>query len=204
MMWRLLFLFVATFTTTASSVEVTNEPCVDTVASLTAHRLPVRDQRKTMRAQFDFGLKAQCFFNGEAKRKALLVALDDFAPPLVLTLLSVPKREAMLAPRVQLLNSEGQEIAVYSFEHFKRRGGQFSLTLFAEETARKGYLLITPDPGLLGQSDTYTAGTRSTIIWGTGTVFGTFSDGREREMKNSFSEQGTLNIEIEPVEARRR
>lgn len=203
-MWRLFFLCVASLTTAASAVEVTHEECVDTVTGLTAHRLSARDQRKTVRTKFDFESKAQCFFNGEVKHKALLVALDDFAPPLNLTLLSVPKRETMLAPRVQLLNAEGQEIAAYSFEHFKRRGGQFSLALFATEAARKGYLLITPDRDLLGQSDTYTAGTRSTIIWGTGTVFGAYSDGTEREMKNSFSEQGHLTIEIEPVEARKR
>lgn len=189
-MKRASFFFAVAAAVVAAGVADAHDACV-------AQPLPLPTRGGVKTRDFDFARQA-CIADG-AMQRALVFALGDYTPPLAIGIESLPRRGAMLAPEVRVLDRDGREIAAHAFAAFRHRGEAYTLTVFLNDAgAAGGRLVIAADPASLGRKSTllssdnyYLPLTPEVAIWN---LVGAGEERRE----TAFAEGGTVRLMVSP------
>lgn len=177
----------------------TGRGCVDTPADLVAHPAvppPTGETRRQQRerAKVQFADLAGCLTLGDKGIPAALFRIDSEAPPAQVRVRISSDSRGILAASATLLDARYQALAVHGFDRFTRRGMLYSLDIFidAGETAPT-YLLLTPDPGRVGDVDTHVGMGVNAIYVPTG---GAYMHGVENTLARPLGEAGFVTVEV--------
>lgn len=165
-------------------------PCAGSPEALTARSLP--SKAKFLELAVD--ATTPCL----GARPALLFDLAELPIPAEISLHSLAQRNVTFAPAAVLLDRRFEAIARYPFDRFAKRGTDYTLSLFVNDRAQAGYLLIVPDDAWLGKDNLTIAGQRDTLVWSTGVVTGVYADGHETQITSAFSDIGRLRLAAKP------
>ncbi len=156
------------------------------------------EHRKPKTSEFVVDSRGNCLLTADGKSvPALLIRIDPITQPVNLKLTSVSGKESTLPAHVAILDAKFEEIKTYAFEHFNKRGADYTTTVFLNPSDTVRYLLATPDVEWIGRQNQTTQGRRWTTIWSTGVLTGTISNGTEDRRSIPFSVFGTLRLEPE-------
>jgi len=141
-----------------------------------------------------FGAKSQCLSLGDRlDEPASLLELPDSGAAYYIAV-DTRRGRHMVIPRAEFLDAGRREIRGYSYRHMKSVGNGMTLTLFVRSgTQRPRYLLLLPDPSLVGK-------TGSRLKQDVGIAYySAFSVpyGTSQEASTVDVEQGTLRVRVE-------
>ncbi len=178
-------------------------PCAERISDLAAQALPASRPGRAAEAEYDFGKLSGCLRSEHDERRVLVLALGEYAPPLEIRLTSKASGEAVLPAEVDVVSHAGERLAHYPFETFRKRGADYSATLFINAPeAREGYIVVRASAADLGRTSRLVAGKRVTNLVVTPQSFGLYADGTERHSETPFAEAGVVEVRIEPATAR--
>ena len=154
-------------------------------------RLSARELHVGEDATIRFGAKSQCLsLGGGLNEPASLLVLPDSGAAYFIAVHTRHGRH-MVVPRTELLDARRREIRSYTYRNMKAVGNGMTLTLFVSPGARRPrYLLLFPDPSLIGKTGRrLKQDVGVAYYWAFSVPYGT-----SREVPTMDIEQGTLRI----------
>lgn len=179
--------------------------CVDSLPAIAVSGTPLRFPEAGKKADtkyIEFAQLARCHRGAEgASRAVALYRLESITPPAEVDVSVNLSSGGTFAAAVEVLDAGFQPIRRYGFADFVRRGGVYSLTVFLNPSERRpAYLLLAPDDGQVGKSDTALGSATHTAaapVAATGLVFA-YSTGSETRTVSPFLQGGKVLVVARP------
>ena len=142
-----------------------------------------------------------CIGEADASANYVVYALPDHGPNHVITIGGLNQVQRTLAPKVMLLDWNGEVTRAFGSDKFQYHGENYSVQFRPSEDDR--YILVETDPELVGETET---GFETRLVMGQGTVatptgsasYTTYS-GREGATWRTFSHEGVVSVRIQAV-----
>lgn len=161
-------------------------------------RMPLRPldaKARDKQPYVEFADVAQCLSTAEGTTALALYAIEAIAPPAQVQISILPSAGGTFAAAVELLDAKFQRIERYPFANFTRRGGEYSLTLFAND-ATAAYVMLVPDDAQVGKQETMVGSINNQVIVPAGPMMFMFNNGAEIKPMRAFMAGGRLKVTI--------
>lgn len=158
------------------------------------NRLRAKELHLGEDATIGFGAKSQCLsLGGGVNEPASLLELPDSGMAYYIAVHTRRGRQ-MVVPRAEFLDARRREIRSYTYRNMKAVGNGMTLTLFVRPGIRRPrYLLIFPDPSLIGKTGRrLKQNVGVAYFWAFVVPYGT-----SQEVSAMDVEQGSLRIRVE-------
>lgn len=211
--WALL-LFVAAMTAgcatpgtfeSAQRFDMAGRSCVASIGQVEPRPIPFvgLGEEEPRTDPFQFNELATCISAADGTPVPVVLFEVGNAPPLQISIRAITDRNALFAPRVDLLSSDFRVLRSIPFSDFQRRGLSFSATFFLNaEDAEVRLIALVPDATAFGKEERSTVGAATTnmvaIPVGAGTVFWNVTTGDEDLTRTWLSEVGPFRIVARP------
>lgn len=147
----------------------------------------------------EFADVAQCHARADGNTPLVLYALDGVRPPAEIGVSVLLSTGGTFAASVQVLDANFQLLRSYSFDHFVRRGDEYSLHVFLNNDGPEpAYLLLSPDRAQAGKSDVAVGSHGSPVMIPAGPVMFMYTHGIESNAVRPFLEGGKLRVTARP------
>lgn len=163
-------------------------------------RMPLRvlDPKSRERQPYvEFADVAQCLTTAEGSTPLALYAIESIPQPAQIQVSILPSAGGTFAASVELLDVTFARIERHPFADFTRRGGEYSLAMFVNDT-RPAYVMLVPDPDQLGRQETMVGSVNHQIMVPAGPMLFMFNNGVETKPMRAFLAGGKLRVIIRP------
>jgi hypothetical protein len=151
---------------------------------------------KTLTINLD--ASAACMQAGDGSKSTYAVfRLPDATEPYILGVTSEPWGQALLAPRLTLLDANGATLRERASESPTFHGSSLYVGVRARPEER--YLVVMSDPRNAGQHISQIVGRTHATMMSTGTVFMTMYTGSEANHVFIYAHNGVLTVTAKPV-----
>ena len=179
----------------------TGTNCVDDLHALS--RTPLRflgPDDKAGGQYVEFASLAQCYrTTGIGTTPVALYQLDGVMPSAEVTVSVTLSTGGTFAAAVEVLDADFQSLRRYGFEEFVRRGSEYSLNVFLNQSGKPpAYLMLLPDRSQAGKSDVAVGSARNPILIPAGPVMFVYNAGNETNSIRPFLEGGRVNVVAKP------
>jgi hypothetical protein len=128
-----------------------------------------------------------------------LYRLEGITAPAEVNIAVTLSTGGTFAASADLLDEEFRPVQQLGFGQFVRRGTQYSLSAFLNPDApTPRYLLLKPDPGHVGKSDTVVGSATNPVVIPAGPVIFTYHAGSETNTVRPFLEGGQVMVSARP------
>lgn len=189
----------------ARRFEASGHSCVQSIATIAPRPIPFigPDDKSTKVEAIEFNEIAACVRAADGMPVPVALFRVDNTPPLQIEIDVISDRNAVFAPRVDLLGADFQLIRSIPFSEFERRGSRFSTEFFLNnEDAGVKLIALVPDATSVGREDRSTVGASFTntvaIPVAGGSIFWSYTTGDESLTSSWLSEIGPFMIVARP------
>lgn len=183
-----------------AAIPNTTANCVDDIRAVQAIPLARPAPEDEPDAEpVEFAHLARCLRTGASATPVALYRLDGVAPPAELVVSVLLSPGGTFAAAVEVLDTDFQPTRRYGFEEFVRRGTEYSLNVFLNETGKPpAYLMLLPDRSQAGKSDVAIGSTNSPIVVPVGAAMFSYNNGIETNTVRPFLEGGRVSVVVRP------
>lgn len=162
--------------------------------------VPVKDNGATAEPYVEFADVAQCFrVAGVGTTPVAVYRLDGVAPPAELTVSVTLSTGGTFAAAVEVLDAEFKSLRRYGFQDFVRRGTEYSLHVFLNQTGTPpAYVMLLADKTQAGKSDIALGSETTPVLIPAGPVFFIYNSGSETHSIRPFLEGGRVSMTAKP------
>jgi hypothetical protein len=173
-------------------VECTGAPDTGRAASL-----PFDAEGKEKPLAFTIDMSSSCLVEGEAKSLYRIFALPAPGYSYMVTVRSLPSKSGILAPRLMMLDGDGQLLRTVENDTFLFRGKALVAMLRVQDGER--FIAIASDPGVVGQDISRLSGAVNQQMISTGAFMFTVYTGSESTANLTYAHNGNMEIAARPI-----
>jgi hypothetical protein len=185
----------------AAVLDITGKPCGEQIDLMSAKPLAPKKAQKWVDMFEPVGAESACARIGDMLVNYAVFELPPNGSNHVITVGGLKQERRTLAPRVFLLDFQGQVLRSFEDKHYKNIGSSFAVQFRPSEEDR--YLLVQTDPSRVGQvADAF----EQKVVTGSGYVSTptggasyTTTSGVERSMSRTFSHEGIIAIRVQAL-----
>jgi hypothetical protein len=163
--------------------------CVASAAELTV--IPLEDHVKRKKGRFVLNKKSECLVTADGfNLPAVVVELPAFTQSYSVNVRSL-LGGTVLAPRIDVLDAQKAPRRSLGLQDVRRRGDSLEIDVFVTKNdGDDRYLVLYPDPSVLGQGESRSAmGMQTTYI-----ATGYWTSGAESKVQVNYVDEGTLLV----------
>ncbi|MEQ8267649.1 MAG: hypothetical protein RH982_10665 [Parvibaculum sp.] len=181
----------------APLVQIASPSCSAEPDITRSHPLALDAENKVEPLRLTIQEQSPCLNEDGAKSLYEVIALPTFSDPLIVTVRSLPSKSGIFAPRILMLDKEGNKLRELDREAIHFRGT--ALTAMLRTRPEERYLVVASDTKLVGDDISRVQGAIHQQMVSSGVVTFAVYTGSESTANMTYAHNGTIQVSARPV-----